>query len=117
MQVRQRAEGALIVADRRKDEFLAMLAHELIANPRHLAGAEPQARALWLASYALFVRYTTAVTSPQEWEAFREAFRALVRQEQALLTKRNARATQQGATVDVLPGNEHGLLPSHRDCS
>ena len=32
MQVRQRAEGALIVADRRKDEFLATLAHEL-RNP------------------------------------------------------------------------------------
>jgi signal transduction histidine kinase/ActR/RegA family two-component response regulator len=32
MQVRQRAEGALLVADRRKDEFLATLAHEL-RNP------------------------------------------------------------------------------------
>jgi signal transduction histidine kinase/CheY-like chemotaxis protein len=32
MQVRQRAEQALIVADRRKDEFLATLAHEL-RNP------------------------------------------------------------------------------------
>jgi signal transduction histidine kinase/ActR/RegA family two-component response regulator len=32
MQVRQRAEGALIVADHRKDEFLATLAHEL-RNP------------------------------------------------------------------------------------
>jgi signal transduction histidine kinase/CheY-like chemotaxis protein len=32
MQVRQRAEGALILADRRKDEFLATLAHEL-RNP------------------------------------------------------------------------------------
>jgi signal transduction histidine kinase/ActR/RegA family two-component response regulator len=32
MQVRQRAEDALIVADRRKDEFLATLAHEL-RNP------------------------------------------------------------------------------------
>jgi signal transduction histidine kinase/CheY-like chemotaxis protein len=32
MEVRQRAEGALIVADRRKDEFLATLAHEL-RNP------------------------------------------------------------------------------------
>ena len=32
MDVRQRAEGALLVADRRKDEFLATLAHEL-RNP------------------------------------------------------------------------------------
>jgi len=32
MDVRQRAEGALILADRRKDEFLATLAHEL-RNP------------------------------------------------------------------------------------
>ena len=32
MQVRQRAEQALIEADRRKDEFLATLAHEL-RNP------------------------------------------------------------------------------------
>ncbi|WP_082439555.1 MULTISPECIES: ATP-binding protein [unclassified Massilia] len=32
MEVRQRAENALIVADRRKDEFLATLAHEL-RNP------------------------------------------------------------------------------------
>ncbi|MFA5969326.1 MAG: metal-dependent hydrolase [Sphingomonas sp.] len=29
------------------EHFTAMLAHELIANPRHLAGAEPQVAALW----------------------------------------------------------------------
>ncbi|MEH3157765.1 MAG: metal-dependent hydrolase [Sphingomonas taxi] len=30
------------------EHFTAMLAHELIADPRHLAGGEEQARALWL---------------------------------------------------------------------
>lgn len=29
------------------EHFTAMLAHELIANPRHLAGGEPQAAGLW----------------------------------------------------------------------
>lgn len=29
------------------EHFTAMLAHELIANPRHLAGAEPQVASLW----------------------------------------------------------------------
>lgn len=39
---------ASLAATAALEHFTAMLAHELIANPRHLAGGDEQARALWL---------------------------------------------------------------------
>jgi predicted metal-dependent hydrolase len=39
---------AALAATTALEHFTAMLAHELVANPRHLAGADEQARALWL---------------------------------------------------------------------
>jgi len=39
---------ASLAATSALEHFTAMLAHELIANPKHLAGGDEQARALWL---------------------------------------------------------------------
>jgi predicted metal-dependent hydrolase len=39
---------ASLAATTALEHFTAMLAHELIADPRHLAGGEEQAKALWL---------------------------------------------------------------------
>ena len=53
-----------------------MLAHELIANPRHLAGGEEQARALWLWHAAeeiehKGVAYDTWLHATRDWPRFR----------------------------------------------
>ncbi len=58
------------------EHFTAMLAHELIANPRHLAGAEPQARALWLWHAAeeiehKGVAYDTWLHATRDWSRLR----------------------------------------------
>ena len=39
---------ASLAATTALEHFTAMLAHELIANPKHLAGGEEQPKALWL---------------------------------------------------------------------
>ncbi len=57
------------------EHFTAMLAHELIADPRHLAGADPQARALWLWHAAeeiehKGVAYDTWLHATRDWPRF-----------------------------------------------
>lgn len=54
------------------EHFTAMLAHELIANPKHLEGADEQARALWLWHAAeeiehKGVAYDTWQHATQDW--------------------------------------------------
>jgi len=45
--VKQRPPIASLAATMALEHFTAILAHELLADPRHLAGAEPEAAALW----------------------------------------------------------------------
>ncbi len=67
---------ASLAATSALEHFTAMLAHELIANPRHLAGAEPQARALWLWHAAeeiehKGVAYDTWMHATRDWSRAR----------------------------------------------
>ncbi len=57
------------------EHFTAMLAHELIADPRHLAGGDEQARALWLWHAAeeiehKGVAYDTWLHATRDWPRF-----------------------------------------------
>jgi len=57
------------------EHFTAMLAHELIADPRHLAGGDAQARALWLWHAAeeiehKGVAYDTWLHATRDWSRF-----------------------------------------------
>lgn len=57
------------------EHFTAMLAHELIANPRHLAGGEEQAAALWRWHAAeeiehKGVAYDTWLHATRDWSRF-----------------------------------------------
>lgn len=67
---------ASLAATTALEHFTAMLAHELIANPRHLAGGEEQARALWLWHAAeeiehKGVAYDTWLHATRDWPRFR----------------------------------------------
>ncbi len=67
---------ASLAATTALEHFTAMLAHELIANPRHLAGGEEQARALWLWHAAeeiehKGVAYDTWLHATRDWRRFR----------------------------------------------
>ncbi|MDQ2893008.1 MAG: metal-dependent hydrolase [Pseudomonadota bacterium] len=58
------------------EHFTAMIAHELIANPAHLAGGEPQAVALWRWHAAeeiehKGVAYDTWLHGTRDWSRFR----------------------------------------------
>ncbi len=44
---RARAPIANVAATMALEHFTAILAHQLLANPRHLEGADPEAAALW----------------------------------------------------------------------
>ncbi|GAA0661151.1 hypothetical protein FHT00_002731 [Sphingomonas insulae] len=66
---------ASLAATTALEHFTAMLAHELIADPRHLAGGEQQAKALWLWHAAeeiehKGVAYDTWLHATQEWSRF-----------------------------------------------
>jgi uncharacterized protein len=61
------------------EHFTAMLAHELIANPRHLKGGEEQAAALWRWHAAeeiehKGVAYDTWLHATKDWPRFRRWF-------------------------------------------
>src|SRR5205085_3831755 len=45
--VRERAPVVNLAATMALEHFTAMIAHELLANPRHLAGADAESAALW----------------------------------------------------------------------
>lgn len=66
---------ASLAATTALEHFTAMLAHELIKNPKHLAGGEEQARALWLWHAAeeiehKGVAYDTWLHATREWPRF-----------------------------------------------
>ena len=67
---------ASLAATTALEHFTAMLAHELIADPRHLAGGEAQAKALWLWHAAeeiehKGVAYDTWLHATRDWPRFR----------------------------------------------
>ena len=67
---------ASLAATTALEHFTAMLAHELIANPRHLAGGEEQAKALWLWHAAeeiehKGVAYDTWLHATRDWPRLR----------------------------------------------
>ena len=67
---------ASLAATTALEHFTAMLAHELIADPRHLAGGEAQAKALWLWHAAeeiehTGVAYDTWLHATRDWPRFR----------------------------------------------
>ena len=67
---------ASLAATTALEHFTAMLAHELIADPRHLAGGEEQAKALWLWHAAeeiehKGVAYDTWLHATADWSRFR----------------------------------------------
>jgi len=67
---------ASLAATTALEHFTAMLAHELIANPKHLAGGEEQAKALWLWHAAeeiehKGVAYDTWLHATRDWSRFR----------------------------------------------
>lgn len=66
---------ASLAATTALEHFTAMLAHALIADPRHLAGADPEARALWLWHAAeeiehKGVAYDTWLHATRDWPRF-----------------------------------------------
>ncbi len=66
---------ASLAATTALEHFTAMLAHELIANSKHLAGGEEQAKALWLWHAAeeiehKGVAYDTWLHATQDWPRF-----------------------------------------------
>ena len=72
---RGRPAIASLAATTALEHFTAMLAHELIANPRHLAGGEEQAKALWLWHAAeeiehKGVAYDTWLHATKDWPRF-----------------------------------------------
>lgn len=73
---RGRPPIASLAATTALEHFTAMLAHELIADPRHLAGGEEQAKALWL-WHAVEeiehkgVAYDTWLHATRDWSRFR----------------------------------------------
>ncbi|HEU0067120.1 MAG TPA: metal-dependent hydrolase [Sphingomonas sp.] len=67
---------ASLAATSALEHFTAMLAHELIANPEHLAGGDAQARGLWLWHAAeeiehKGVAYDTWLNATRDWPRFR----------------------------------------------
>ncbi len=67
---------ASLAATSALEHFTAMLAHELIADPRHLRGGDPQAAALWLWHAAeeiehKGVAYDTWLHATRDWGRFR----------------------------------------------
>ncbi|CAN5353871.1 metal-dependent hydrolase [soil metagenome] len=63
---------AKLAATMALEHFTAILAHQLLADPRHLAGAEPQAAALWRWHAAeeiehKGVAYDTWLHAPRDW--------------------------------------------------
>ncbi len=72
---RNRPPIASLAATTALEHFTAMLAHELIADPRHLRGGEEQAKALWLWHAAeeiehKGVAYDTWLHATQDWSRF-----------------------------------------------
>jgi len=66
---------ASLAATTALEHFTAMLAHELIANPKHLHGGEQQAKALWLWHAAeeiehKGVAYDTWLHATRDWSRF-----------------------------------------------
>ncbi|HEX8553194.1 MAG TPA: metal-dependent hydrolase, partial [Sphingomonas sp.] len=67
---------ASLAATTALEHFTAMLAHELIANPRHLAGGDAQAKALWLWHAAeeiehKGVAYDTWLHATKDWSRWK----------------------------------------------
>jgi hypothetical protein len=67
---------ASLAATTALEHFTAMLAHELIANPRHLAGGDEQAKALWLWHAAeeiehKGVAYDTWLHATKDWSRWK----------------------------------------------
>ncbi|OHT19712.1 metal-dependent hydrolase [Edaphosphingomonas haloaromaticamans] len=102
--VRSKPPIASLAATMALEHFTAILAHELLADPRHLAGADPDAAAMWR-WHAMEeiehkgVAYDTWLHATRNWPRFR---RWSVKAKVMMLVTRNFTVDRTRGMIDLL---------------
>jgi uncharacterized protein len=102
--VKSKPPIASLAATMALEHFTAILAHELLRDPRHLAGADPESRALWR-WHAIEeiehkgVAYDTWLHATRHWPRFK---RWSVKAKVMLLVTRNFLVDRTAGTLELL---------------